>query len=116
MSQRGRGAHMRLPSPASELGFTRVRHLQWPKSDKSDFGWGRAKIRAPRLRLNIRPSIIEVLAQRRSAVFRLRQAAPLQLGHDQLDELADVVHGVKSAAQDEAAVGPGLVVQLLERI
>src|SRR4029077_20096263 len=21
-------------------GFTRVRHLSWPKSDKSDFGWG----------------------------------------------------------------------------
>src|SRR5262249_32671645 len=29
------------PSPlAAELGFTRVRpHINWPKSDKSDFGW-----------------------------------------------------------------------------
>src|SRR6266851_995593 len=61
-------------------------------------------------------SVVEVLAQRRSAVFLLRQAAPLQLGHDQIDELADVVHGMKSAAQDEAAVGAGLVMQLLEHI
>src|SRR5262249_51890508 len=29
-----------LPLP-TELGFTRVRHLKWPKSDKSDFGWER---------------------------------------------------------------------------
>ncbi len=28
------------PPPAAELGFTRVRPLiNWPKSDKSDFGW-----------------------------------------------------------------------------
>jgi len=32
---------------ASELGFTRVRHLTWPKSDKSDFGWGGTKAAAP---------------------------------------------------------------------
>src|SRR6267143_1449711 len=61
-------------------------------------------------------SVVEILAQRRSAIFLLRQAAPLQLGHDQIDELADVVHGMKSAAQDEAAVGAGLVMQLLEHI
>jgi hypothetical protein len=31
-----------LPSPPPpELGFTRVRHFKMPKSDKSDFGWGR---------------------------------------------------------------------------
>jgi hypothetical protein len=31
-----------LPSPPPpELGFTRVRHLVRPKSDISDFGWGR---------------------------------------------------------------------------
>src|SRR5215831_10135926 len=29
-----------LPLP-TELGFTRVRHLKRPKSDKSDFGWER---------------------------------------------------------------------------
>ena len=28
------------PREPQELGFTRVRHLKWPKSDKSDFGWG----------------------------------------------------------------------------
>ena len=28
------------PPLAAELGFTRVRpHMNWPKSDKSDFGW-----------------------------------------------------------------------------
>jgi len=32
----------RAPSPA-ELGFTRVRNFDWPKSDKSDFGWGEVK-------------------------------------------------------------------------
>jgi hypothetical protein len=32
------------PSP-SELGFTRVRHLNRPKSDKSDFGWERGGVR-----------------------------------------------------------------------
>src|SRR5260370_13227015 len=26
--------------PPPELGFTRVRHSKWPKSDKSHFGWG----------------------------------------------------------------------------
>src|SRR5262245_50168581 len=31
-----------LPSPPPpELGFTRVRHFKRPKSDTSDFGWGR---------------------------------------------------------------------------
>jgi 3-methylcrotonyl-CoA carboxylase alpha subunit len=31
-----------LPNPPPpELGSTRVRHSMWPKSDKSDFGWGR---------------------------------------------------------------------------
>src|SRR5215470_17319995 len=58
-------------------------------------------------------SIVEILAQGRAAVFLLRQAAALQLGHDQLDELADVVPGVKAAAQDKSAVGAGLVVELL---
>ena len=26
-----------------ELGFTRVQHYEWPKSDISDFGWGEVK-------------------------------------------------------------------------
>ena len=35
-----------LPNPPPpELGFTRVRHLTWPKSDKSDFGRGREQAR-----------------------------------------------------------------------
>ncbi len=29
--------------PPPELGFTRVRHLDWSKSDKSDFDWGRVR-------------------------------------------------------------------------
>ena len=28
-----------------ELGLARVRHLEWPKSDKSDFGWERVGVR-----------------------------------------------------------------------
>ncbi len=35
-----------LLPPPSELGFTRVRHLTWPKSDISDFGWGRVGVGA----------------------------------------------------------------------
>src|SRR5258708_34707965 len=34
------GATSFPPPLAAELGFTRVRpHMNWPKSDKSDFGW-----------------------------------------------------------------------------
>jgi O-acetyl-ADP-ribose deacetylase (regulator of RNase III) len=29
-----------IPTSPPELGFTRVRHIKWPKSDISDFGWG----------------------------------------------------------------------------
>src|SRR5262249_60560906 len=38
---KSRRALGRSPPPlAAELGFTRVRpHIDWPKSDKSDFGW-----------------------------------------------------------------------------
>jgi hypothetical protein len=32
-------------SLSTELGFTRVRHLKRPKSDKSDFGWERDGVR-----------------------------------------------------------------------
>src|SRR6516225_12191522 len=31
-----------LSSP--EIGLARVRHLKWPKSDKSDFGWERVGV------------------------------------------------------------------------
>src|SRR4051794_12872194 len=61
-------------------------------------------------------SIIEILPQRRPGVFLLRQAAPLQLGHDEVDEFADVVHGRIAAAQNESAVGAGAEVQLLELV
>src|SRR5262249_16216677 len=36
-----------------ELGLARVRHLKWPKSDKSDFGWEREQIE-PAAPLNIK--------------------------------------------------------------
>jgi hypothetical protein len=32
-----------IPTSPRELGFTRVRHIKWPKSDISDFGWGEVK-------------------------------------------------------------------------
>src|SRR6266545_5815904 len=35
-----RERYCRLRPLPSELGFTRVRHFKWPKSDKSDFGAG----------------------------------------------------------------------------
>jgi hypothetical protein len=33
------GAALQVAHLSTELGFTRVRRLSWPKSDKSDFGW-----------------------------------------------------------------------------
>src|SRR5690349_8759074 len=59
-------------------------------------------------------SVIEVLAQRRPRILRLRQAAPLQLGHHVLHEIVDVALGREAAGEDEAAVGAGAVMQLLE--
>src|SRR5262249_44680835 len=61
-------------------------------------------------------SVIEVLAQRRARVLRLRQPAPLQLGDHVLDEIVDVALRREAARQDEAAVGAGAVVQLLELV
>ena len=60
--------------------------------------------------------IAEVFPQRRAGVFRLGQAAALQLGNDKLDELADVVHGRIAAAEDEAAVGAGCKVHFLQLV
>ncbi len=61
-------------------------------------------------------SVVEIFAQRRSPVFRLAQATPLKLGDDEVDKFAEIVGGVKAAAQNEAAVGAGFVVQLLELV
>src|SRR4029077_11451661 len=62
------------------------------------------------------PSTVEILAQRRPRILLLRQAAALQLGDDELDELPDVVHRRVAAAENEAAVGSGLEVHLLELV
>ena len=69
-----------------------------------------------RSRQNDGSLIAEVFPQRRADVFRLGQAAPLQLRNDELDELADVVHGRIAAAEDEAAVGAGCKVHLLQLV
>src|SRR5262245_58490892 len=50
-----------LPSPPPpELGFTRVRHLKRPKSDKSDFGWGREHTESAARSVSI--SLVHLLA------------------------------------------------------
>src|SRR5262249_31630184 len=61
-------------------------------------------------------SAVEILAQGRAGIFRLRQAAALQLGNDVLDELGDVALARKAAGKDEATVGAGAEVQLLELV
>ncbi len=59
---------------------------------------------------------IEILAQGRPGILGLRQAAPLQLRHHELDELADVVHRAIAAAQDEPTVRAGRDMQFLELV
>ena len=50
-------------------------------------------------------SLVKVLAQGRTSVFSFGQPASLQLWNDELDKLADVVHGRITAAEDKSAVG-----------
>src|SRR5262249_8144962 len=61
-------------------------------------------------------STVEVLAQRRPGIILLREAAALQLGDNELDEFADVVHRSGAATEGEAAVGPGLEMHPLELV
>src|SRR5882724_4557002 len=49
--------------------------------------------------------VAEIVPQRGTRVFRLGQAAALQLWHHELDELANVVHSRIAAAEDETAIG-----------
>jgi hypothetical protein len=54
----GAAISVRSLSPP-ELGLARVRHLRWPKSDESDFGWERVGVRGlqnHRLTLTPHPS------------------------------------------------------------
>src|SRR5262249_54063512 len=67
-------------------------------------------------RRSAQPSTVEVLAQRRPGIILLREAAAPQLGDNELDEFADVVHRSVAATEDEAAVGPGLEMHPLELV
>src|SRR5262245_30618441 len=61
-------------------------------------------------------SLVEILAQRRSGICLLRQSAALQLRYHELDELAHVIHRGIAAAENEAAIGAGAEMHLLELV
>ena len=64
----------------------------------------------------LRGSSIEIFTERRARIFFLRKPPPLEFGNDIFNKLSNVVHCRITAAQYEAAIGPGLEMQLLQRV
>jgi PQQ-dependent catabolism-associated beta-propeller protein len=58
-----------IPTSPPELGFTRVRHLKWPKSDISDFGWGEVKSRGVNFVASVLGTGLLVLIHAQASAF-----------------------------------------------